>query len=86
MPVSHRGRGEKELLSKDLSGFDVTKEGRSQLKGHYCASESAAHQLCNFKQMILTLIELMFDGRDQDKGCSSCLGLAALQYITELRG
>lgn len=29
--------GEKEVaLSSCLSGFDVTKDGRAQLKGHYC--------------------------------------------------
>lgn len=45
---------EKALLSNHLSGFDVTKDGRAQLKGHYCVSKSTPIKHNHFKQMILT--------------------------------
>lgn len=32
--------GEKAQLSNHLSAFDVRKDGRAQLKGHYCVSKS----------------------------------------------
>lgn len=37
---SERRGGEKAQLSNHLSAFDVRKDGRAQLKGHYCVSKS----------------------------------------------
>lgn len=79
-------RKRKSLLSNHLSGFDVTKDGRAQLKGHYCVSKSTpiSHVTSNkwSSPSCTNLIYFMydiFDCRDQDKEWSSCYCSAAVR-------